>query len=69
MGTIDIRLKAEEAALVQAALFKQLRHCPEDGAAISGIFEKLRMRDWPYENSPIGLPLDLHIRIEQIKNK
>lgn len=69
MRAIDIRLTAEESALIQAALVKQLRQCPEDSVAISRIFEKLRMRDWPYENSTIGLPLDLHVRIEQIENK
>ena len=69
MGAIQIRLTAEEAALIQAALFKQLRQCPEDGAAIDRVFEKLRMRDWPYENASWGLPIDLRVRIEQIENK
>ena len=69
MGTIDVNLTAADAALIQAALIKQLRQCPEDAVAISGILEKLRIRDWPYENASIGLPLDLRVRIEQSRNK
>jgi hypothetical protein len=68
MGAIQVRLTAQETALIQAALFKQLRQSPEDGPAIDRIFEKLRMRDWPYEHSSCG-SLDLRVRIEQIENK
>jgi hypothetical protein len=49
MRKIELLLTAEEAALVQSALVKHLRQNPEDGPAIDRIFEKLRMRDWPYE--------------------
>ena len=48
MCMITIRVSAVEAALLQQALVKELRACPEEGAAIDLLFEKLKPEDWPY---------------------